>query len=88
MRFWFESRALPVPKVDNWSRRLEERVVLLFEQNELEIQEIAERVHIGRTKVMDIVRDAYRRIGKEMPDGRTRRSHLTDRQSSVSPFPT
>jgi len=62
--------------------------VLLFEQNELEIQEIAERVHIGRTKVMDIVRDAYRRVGKELPDGRTRRSQLTDRQSSVSPFST
>jgi site-specific DNA recombinase len=88
VRFWFESRALPVPKFKDRSRRLEERVALLFEQNELEIQEIAERVHIGRTKVMDIVRDAYRRGGKELPDGRTRQSKLTDRQSSVSPFST
>ena len=28
-------------------------------------------VHLGRTKVMEIVADVYRRLGKELPDGRT-----------------
>jgi hypothetical protein len=59
---------------------------MLFDANVLEIQEIGDAVHIGRTKVMEIVGDAYRRLGKELPDGRTRRSQLRGDQSSVPPF--
>jgi hypothetical protein len=69
-------------------RRLEERVVFLFDQNELEIQEIAGKVHIGRTKVMEIVTEAYRQAGKEIPDGRARRSRLSDTQPSSGQLPT
>jgi hypothetical protein len=82
VRFWFESRGLPVPTFEDWSRRLENRVMLLFDQNELEIQAIGDAVHLGRTRVMEIVRDVYRRLGKELPDGRTRRSQLKGDQST------
>jgi predicted XRE-type DNA-binding protein len=92
VRHWFESRGVPVPTLADWSRRLEERVVQLFDENALEIHEIAETVHLGRTKVMEIVRDVYHRLGKELPDGRTRRSHLrkgrsTTSDSSIHPAP-
>jgi len=85
LRYWHESRRLPVPTFEDWSRRLEERVVLLFDQNELEVQDIADRVHLGRTKVMEIVRESYRRLGKELPDGRTRRARLNQNAPSPSP---
>jgi DNA invertase Pin-like site-specific DNA recombinase len=76
IRYWFESRNLPVPTYDDWSKRQDERVVQLFDANELAIQEIGATVHLGRTRVMEIVRDAYRRLGREMPDGRTRHAGL------------
>jgi site-specific DNA recombinase len=86
--FWFESRGLPVPTFEDWSARVEERVVMLFDANILTIQEIGNAVHFGRTRVMVIVRDVYRRLGKELPDGRTRRSQLKGDQSSVRPAST
>jgi site-specific DNA recombinase len=86
--FWFESRGLPVPKFEDWSARVEQRVVMLFDANILTIWEIGDAVHLGRTKVMEIVRDVYRRLGKELPDGRTRRSQLQGDQSSVRPVDT
>ena len=78
VRFWFESRGLSVPTFELWLHKLHQRVLTLFDENLLEIQAIGESVHIGRTKVMEIVRDGYRRLGKELPDGRTRRSQLHD----------
>jgi site-specific DNA recombinase len=85
---WHESRSISVPKYKDWSRRLEERVVVLFDENVLGIQQIGEAVHLGRTRVMEIVRDVYRRLGKELPDGRTRRSQLKGDQSTVRSFST
>jgi len=86
--YWFESRGLPVPKFEDWSDRVQQRVVMLFDANILTIQEIGDAVHLGRTRVMEIVRDVYRRLGKELPDGRTRRSQLKNDQSSVRPVST
>jgi site-specific DNA recombinase len=86
--YWFESRGLPVPKFEDWSGRVEQRVVMLFDANILTIREIGDAVHLGRTKVMEIVRDVYRRLGKELPDGRTRRCRLKGDQSSVPPVST
>lgn len=60
----------------------------MFDENVLEIQAIGDAVHIGRTKVMEIVRDAYRRLGMELPDGRTRRSQLKGDQSTPAPLST
>ncbi len=60
VRFWSESRGLPVPTFEDWSHRLEQRVVTLFDENVLEIQAIGDAAHLGRTGVMEIVRDAYR----------------------------
>jgi site-specific DNA recombinase len=85
---WHESRDLPVPKFKSWSDRLEQRVVCLFDENKLEIQEISDAVHLGRTRVMEIVREAYRRLGKEFPDGRTRRSQLKRDKSASAPHST
>jgi hypothetical protein len=48
----------------------------------LEIQEIADKVHLGRTRVTGIVSSVYQRLGKELPDGRTRRAQLTKQRSS------
>jgi site-specific DNA recombinase len=76
VRHWHHSHGVSVPKYEDWSRRLEQRVVELFDENVLEIQEIADKVHLGRTTVMEIVRDVYRRLGKDVPDGRTRCAHL------------
>jgi site-specific DNA recombinase len=88
VRFWFESRGLPVPTFEDWSDRLEQRVVMLFDENGLEIQAIGDAVHLGRTRVMEIVRDACRRLGKELPDGRTRRSQLKQDKSAFGPHST
>ena len=88
VRFWFESRGLPVPKFEDWSNKVEQRVVMLFDANTLTFQQIGEAVHLGRTRVMEIVRNVYRRLGKELPDGRMRRSQLMGDQSSVRPFST
>jgi DNA invertase Pin-like site-specific DNA recombinase len=88
VRHWHESRRLEFPKYEDWLRRLEQRVVELFDANSLEIQEIADKVHLGRTKMMEIVRDAYRRLGRELPDGRTRRAQLTGQQTSSAPLLT
>jgi site-specific DNA recombinase len=88
IRHWHESRRVPVPEFNDWSRRLEERVVALFDENILEIHEIGDAVHLGRTRVMVIVRDVYRRLGKESPDGRTRRSRLKGEQTSIRPVST
>lgn len=82
IRFWFESRNLPAPTFNDWSARLEERVVQLFEANELAIKEIAVTVHLGRTRVMEILREAYRRLGRDLPDGRTRHAGLKRVHSS------
>ena len=59
-------------------------VILLFDQDQLEIQAIGDVVHLGRTRVMEIVRDVYRRLGKDVPDGRTRRSQLHAEQPSTA----
>ncbi|HUE16655.1 MAG TPA: recombinase family protein [Planctomycetaceae bacterium] len=82
VRYWFESHHLPVPTFKDWSDRLEQRVVMLFDENVLEIQEIGDAVHLGRTRVMEIVREVYQRLRKELPDGRTRRSQLKGDQST------
>ena len=73
------------PQIWGFVARLEQRVVELFDANSLEIQAIADKVHLGHTKVMEIVRNAYRRLGREVPDGRTRRTQLTGHQSSSAP---
>lgn len=57
-------------------RQREQRVLELYEANELEIQKIGEKVHLARGAVMQIVKEAYKRIGKELPEGRTRRMRL------------
>ena len=88
IRYWFESRGLPVPTFGDWSDRLEQRVVVLFDENGLEIQAIGDAVHLGRTRVMEIVRDVYRRLGRELPDGRTRRSQLKRDKSASAPHST
>jgi site-specific DNA recombinase len=85
LRHWHQSRGVPVPRYEDWSLRQEQQVVELFGENVLEIQEIADKVHLGRTRVMGIVREAYRRLGKELPDGRARRAHLTRQQSPSAP---
>jgi site-specific DNA recombinase len=88
VRHWHQSRGIPVPRFEDWSGRLEQRVVELFGENVLKIQQIADKMHLGRTRVMDIVREAYRRLGRELPDGRTRHSHLSKTKSSSTPFNT
>jgi hypothetical protein len=58
------------------------RVVQLFDANELPIKEIGVAVHLGRTRIMEIVREAYRRLGRDLPDGRTRLAGLKQDRSS------
>jgi hypothetical protein len=79
---------MPVPAFMDWTDRLEPRVVVLFDENVLEIQEIGDAVHLGRTRIMEIVKDVYRRLGKEPPDGRTRRSQLKSDKSTFAPRST
>jgi non-heme chloroperoxidase len=52
------------------------------------VQEIGDAVHLGRTRVMEIVRDVYRRLGRELPDCRTRRSQLKRDKSTPAPHST
>jgi DNA-directed RNA polymerase specialized sigma24 family protein len=48
----------------------------LFDAEDLTVGKIAEKVHRAHGTVMQIVKKAYRRIEKELPDGRTRRTRL------------
>jgi hypothetical protein len=82
IRFWFESRGHAIPTFGDWSERLAGRVVQLFDANELPIKEIGVAVHLGRTRIMEIVREAYRRLGRDLPDGRTRLAGLKQDRSS------
>jgi DNA invertase Pin-like site-specific DNA recombinase len=83
-QWWYESQGQAVPTFEEWSRELERRVLEMFDRNDLKFYEIAEKVHRAHGTVKQIVNEAYRRIGKELPDGRTRRMRLHANPATVS----
>jgi DNA invertase Pin-like site-specific DNA recombinase len=87
LRYWFEYRELPVPRFADWQREQERRTVTLFEQNDLTVQEIACRIHVGGTQVKKIVRRAYKRIGKSFPNRRLRPAALRKDSGAVDKEP-
>ncbi len=75
-RWWYESRGLKPPSNEEWCREVERRVLELFDADELTVGEIADKVHRAHGTVMQIVKEACRRLRRSLPDARIRRSRL------------
>jgi IS30 family transposase len=83
-RWWYESRGLAVPTFEEWSLELERRVLELFDADELTIGKIGKQVHRAHGTVMQIVKAAFRRLGRPLPDARIRRSRLKGKKANIS----
>jgi hypothetical protein len=82
--WWYESRGLAVPTLEEWSLELEGRVLGLFDADELTVGKIAEKVHRAHGTVMQIVKEACQRLGRTLPDARIRRGRLTGKKGNAS----
>jgi site-specific DNA recombinase len=83
-RWWYESRGLAAPTFEEWSLELERRVLELFDADELTIGKIGKQVHRAHGTVMQIVKAAFRRLGRPLPDARIRRSRLKGKKANIS----
>ena len=85
--WWYESRGLAVPAFEDWCREVQRRIVAAFEDDELGMQEIAERLYRAHGKAMHTVIGVYRRLGKELPQGWNSRAQLRANQATSPETP-
>jgi hypothetical protein len=84
LRWWYEKRGLAVPTFEHWCHEVDRRIVASFEDDGLQMQEIAERLYRAHGKAMHTVIGVYRRLGKELPPGWTGQSQLQSIQGTNS----
>jgi hypothetical protein len=82
IRWWYETRELAVPTFEQWCREVDRRIVASFDDDDLRMQEIAERLYRAHGKAMHTVIGVYRRLGKELPPGWSRQSPLQSNQAT------
>jgi DNA invertase Pin-like site-specific DNA recombinase len=84
IRWWYDSRG---PTFEDWCREAERRIVAAFEDDELGMQEIAERLYRARGKAMHTVIGVYRRLGKKVPQSWNSRAQLRANQATSPETP-
>ena len=65
---WYENRGLSIPTVQDWCRAVERRILAAFDDDDVRMQEIAERLDRAHGKAMHTVIRVYARLGKELPE--------------------
>ncbi|MCC6126086.1 MAG: hypothetical protein IT426_14085 [Pirellulales bacterium] len=74
VRYWHESRKLPVPSESNRRERLFQRAKQLHDAG-WELKRIAATVGYSKTGLQRILKKGFQELGQELPDGRSRRGN-------------
>mgnify|MGYP003671642089 CR=1 FL=1 len=83
IRFWYESRDLPVPTkaVIRGHKQAEARKLL---DQKIPLQDIAKRLHVNPATIRNWMKKQYEAEGKPMPDLRAQRHQAADDAESDS----